>query len=56
MDNSEQIGFDNDGNVVIKNRAYRRRKIQIKVETKNLPKKKKRKKNKKKNYLLKHKK
>lgn len=34
----EQIGFDNEGQVVAKNRAYRRKRITI-AELDNLPKK-----------------
>ncbi len=59
MNGNEQtqtMGFDNDGNVIIKNRAYRRRKIQLEIDPKNLPKKKERKKKSKKNYLAKRKK
>lgn len=48
--------IDNDGAIHVKNRAYRRRKIQITIDEKNLPKPKKRKKNNKKNYLNKRKK
>lgn len=56
LDHSQIINFDNDGNIVIANRAHRRRKIQIAIEPKNLPKKKPRKKKSKKNYLNKRKK
>lgn len=48
--------IDNDGGIHVKNRAYRRRKIQIQIDEKHLPKPKKRKKNNKKNYLNKRKK
>lgn len=37
------IGFDNDGNMVVLNRQYRRRKIQIEISADNKPKKNKRK-------------
>lgn len=57
MDNSKQsMGFDNEGNVILRNREYRRRKIQLEIDPKNLPKKKERKKKSKKNYLAKRKK
>lgn len=57
MDNSKQsLGFDNEGNVILRNRAYRRRKIQLEIDEKHLPKKKERKKKSKKNYLAKRKK
>lgn len=49
------MGFDNNG-VVVKNREYRRRKVQLEIDPKYLPKKKTRKKNNKKNYLNKRKK
>lgn len=57
MDNSKQsLGFDNDGNVILRNRAYRRQKIQMPIDPKHQPKKKERKKKSKKNYLAKRKK
>lgn len=48
------MGFDNEGNVILRNREYRRRKIQLEIDPKNLPKKKERKKKSKKNYLAKY--
>lgn len=56
MDNTQQIGFDNEGKMVVRNRQYRRRKVQMPVDPKNLPKKTPRKKKSKKNYLNKRKK
>lgn len=52
---TQLIGFENDGSMVIRNRAYRRKKIKLEIDPKNLPKKKPRKKKSKKNYLNKHK-
>ena len=56
MDNTQQIGFDNDGKMVVRNRQYRCRKIQMPIDEKNMPKKSPRKKKSKKNYLNKRKK
>lgn len=56
MTGTQNIGFDNDGNMILKNRAYRRQKIQIKIDDKHLPKKPAKKKKSKKNYLKKRKK
>ena len=53
---TQNIGFDNDGNMILRNRAYRRQKIQISIDEKHLPKKSPRKKKSKKNYLNKRKK
>lgn len=50
------LGFDNDGGIIVNNRKYRRRKVQLEIDDKNLPKKVKRKKVAKKNYLNKRKK
>lgn len=50
------LGFDNEGGIIVNNRQYRRRKVQIEVTDENLPKKSKRKKIAKKNYLNKRKK
>lgn len=50
------LGFDNEGGIIVNNRQYRRRKVQIEVTDDNLPKKSKRKKIAKKNYLNKRKK
>lgn len=52
-ENTQAIGFENDGTMVIRNREYRRRKIKMAIDPKNLPKPKPRKKNNKKNYLKK---
>lgn len=41
-----ELGFDNNGNIVVLNRAYRRKKIKTPILKSNLPKKKKRRKNK----------
>jgi hypothetical protein len=54
-ENVQQIGFDNDGHLVVRNRKYRRQRIQLEIDPKNLPKKTRKKKSKK-NYLNKHKK
>ena len=54
-DNSQVFGFDNDGNIIIRNRQYRRRKIKLEIDPRNLPKKTRKKKSKK-NYLNKRKK
>ena len=54
-DNSQVFGFDNDGNIIIRNCQYRRRKIQLEIDPRNLPKKTRKKKSKK-NYLNKRKK
>lgn len=56
MDNRQSMGFDNDGNVIVRNRQYRRQKVQVPVDPQYLPKKKARKKKSKKNYLAKRKK
>ena len=53
MENEQKMGFDNDGNIIIKNRAYRRRKIQLEISPRNQKKKVPRKKKSKKNYLKK---
>lgn len=53
---SGSFGFDNDGNIIVRNRDYRRRKIQLAIDAKMLPKKPKRKKKNKTNYLKKRKK
>lgn len=53
---NQSMGFDNDGNIVVRTRAYRRRKVQVEIEPQYLPKKKKRAKKSKKNYLNKRKK
>jgi len=50
------LGFDNEGGIIVNNRQYRRRKVQIEATDDNLPKKSKRKKIAKKNYLNKRKK
>lgn len=52
----QKMGFDNEGNVIATTRAYRRRKIQMPIDERNLPKKKKRAKKSKRNYLKKRKK
>lgn len=51
-----RIGFDNEGNMVVRNRDYRRRKIQVPIDKIMQPKKAKRKKKNKKNYLNKRRK
>lgn len=53
--NMQNIGFDNDGNLIVRNRQYRRKKIKIEVQPNNLPNKTRVKKSKK-NYLKKRKK
>lgn len=55
MDNTQQIGFDENGGIIVKNRKFRRQKIQIEIDPRNLPKKKKRAKKSKRNYLNKRK-
>ncbi len=54
-DSTQNLGFDNEGNIVLRNRAYRRRKIQLEIDERMLPKKTRKKKSKK-NYLNKRKK
>lgn len=55
-ESTQNFGFDNDGNIVLRNRQYRRRKIKLEIDADHLPKKKPRKKNNKRNYLNKRKK
>ena len=55
-DSTQNFGFDNDGNIVLRNRQYRRQRIKLEIDPEHLPKKKPRKKNNKRKYLNKRKK